>query len=184
MLKVEIIGNLGADAEVKTGNGSQFVSFRVAHTDKWTTQGGETKEATTWVDCTMSNVESKVIPYLKAGVKVFVRGAGSLRVYSSPKERQMKAGLRVAVNEVELCGGSTDAVPRQLILPETGQLVDVSKVYWCNLDTKNLKKDEVAQLIDTRGNSYALAKGGWIVPVNPEDAPQEDDASGSNEKQK
>lgn len=170
MLKVEVIGNLGADAEVKEANGSKFVSFRVAHTDKWNTQSGEKREATSWLDCTMNNVESKVIPYLKAGVKVFVRGNGTLRVYSSPKERQMKAGLNIAVSEVELCGGSSELVPRQLILPETGQLVDVTKHYWCPLDTKKLKADERVLLIDQRGNSYAMIKGGWIAPVTPEEA--------------
>ena len=35
MIKLEIIGNLGADAEVKVYNGNKFVTFRVAHTDKW-----------------------------------------------------------------------------------------------------------------------------------------------------
>ena len=36
MLKVEMIGNLGADAEIKDHQGRKFVSFRVAHTEKWT----------------------------------------------------------------------------------------------------------------------------------------------------
>ena len=181
MLKVEVIGNLGADAEVKESNGSKFVSFRVAHTDKWTTSAGEKKESTSWIDCTMNNVESKVIPYLKAGVKVFLRGSANLRVYSSPKERQMKAGLNVAVSEVELCGGLSELVPRQLILPETGQLVDVTKHYWCNLDTKKMKADERVQLIDQRGNSYALAKGGWITPVTPEEAQQAEENANGNQ---
>ena len=35
MLKCEIIGNLGADAEVKEANGSKFVAMRVAHSSKW-----------------------------------------------------------------------------------------------------------------------------------------------------
>lgn len=73
MFKVEVIGNLGADAEVKDGNGGKFIAFRVANTDKWTTESGEKHESTTWIDVTMSNVDSKVLPYLKAGVKVFVR---------------------------------------------------------------------------------------------------------------
>ena len=38
MIKLEIIGNLGADAEIKQYNGNKFVSFRVAHTDKWVDQ--------------------------------------------------------------------------------------------------------------------------------------------------
>ena len=31
MLKASLIGNLGADAQVKSANGREFVTFRVAH---------------------------------------------------------------------------------------------------------------------------------------------------------
>ena len=62
MLKVEIIGNLGADAEIKESNGSKFVVMRVAHTSKYTDQNGQPHESTTWVDVTLNNAESKVIP--------------------------------------------------------------------------------------------------------------------------
>lgn len=164
MFKVEVIGNLGADAEVKDGNGGKFIAFRVANTDKWTTESGEKHESTTWIDVTMSNVDSKVLPYLKAGVRVFVRGNASLRVYSSPKLRQMVAGIQVAAMEIELCGGNNDLVPRQLVVPESGQLVDVTKYYWCNADTKSLKKEETARLIDTRANEYLVNKQGFVIP--------------------
>ena len=103
MLKVELIGNLGADVEVKESNGSKFATFRIADTSLYKTQSGEDKEVTNWIDCSYNNVESKVLPYLKAGVKVFVRGNASLRVYSSKKDRCMKAGLQVSVQEIELC---------------------------------------------------------------------------------
>ena len=35
MIRLEIVGNLGADAEIKDYNGNKFVSFRVAHSEKW-----------------------------------------------------------------------------------------------------------------------------------------------------
>ena len=47
MFKVEFIGNLGADAEIKESNGSKFVTMRIALTDKWTTESGEKRESTT-----------------------------------------------------------------------------------------------------------------------------------------
>ena len=34
MLQGEVIGNLGADAEIKEFSGRQYVSFSVAHTEK------------------------------------------------------------------------------------------------------------------------------------------------------
>lgn len=165
MFKVEFIGNLGADAEIKESNGSKFVTMRIALTDKWTTESGEKRESTTWADVTMSNTESKVIPFLKSGVKIFVRGNGSLRVYSSPKEKKMKAGIQCSATEIELCGGVAELVPRQLIEPETGTLIDTTKYYWSNADTKGMKANETKLLIDTKGNQYLMDKRGFVAPV-------------------
>lgn len=173
MLKVELIGNLGADVEIKSANGAQFATFRVADTSKYKTNEGEEKTVTNWIDCTMNNVEAKVLPYLKAGVKVFVRGNASLRVYSSKKDRCMKAGLQVSVTEVELCGGNSDAVARQVIDPNDGTIHDVTKYYWCDVPTKGMKKDDYKGLIDARGNQYLMNNQGFVAPVpaeNPEDS--------------
>ena len=172
MFKVEFIGNLGADAEIKESNGSKFVTMRIALTDKWTTESGEKRESTTWADVTMSNTESKVIPFLKSGVKIFVRGNGSLRVYSSPKEKKMKAGIQCSATEIELCGGVAELVPRQLIEPETGNLIDTTKYYWCNADTKGMKSNDTKLLIDTRGNQYLMNKAGFVAPVPTQDNSQ------------
>lgn len=165
MLKVELIGNLGADAEVKNANGSKFVSMRVAHTDKWKDESGQVREQTTWVDVTMNDTESKVLPYLRQGVKVFVRGNASLRVYSSPKDKCMKAGLSISCREIELVGGQTEDVPRRLIDPATAQLFEVTKHYWVNRDNSALNDDAMYGLVDERGRQYVMNKGGFVVPA-------------------
>lgn len=165
MFKVEIIGNLGADAELKESNGSKFVTMRIAHTTTWSKDDGTKQESTIWVDVTLNNAESKVIPYLKQGVRVFVRGNGSLRVYSSKKDRCMKAGLTVSASEIELVGGQSEDVPRQLILPDSGQLVEVTKWYAANIDTSKWKKDDVGYLVDTKGRQYMVTKVGWVKPI-------------------
>lgn len=170
MLKVEIIGNLGADADTKESNGSKFVTFRVADTTKFKTQQGEEREVTNWIDCVLSNADSKVVPYLKAGVKVFVRGNGSLRVYSSKKDRCMKAGLQINALEVELCGGNNDAVARQVIDPADGTIHDTKKYYWCDVPTKGMKKDDVKELVDVRGNLYVMNNQGFLAPVQQQPA--------------
>lgn len=165
MLKCEIIGNIGADAEIKDVQGNKFVSFRVAHSSKFKDAQGNDREETTWVDVTLNNVESKVIPFLKQGVKVFVRGNASLRVYSSPKLRQMLAGLRISATEIELCGGTSDDVPRQIIDPSNGQIFDVSKHFWCNHPLEGLKQDEYIELIDKGGRSYLMNATGFVIPA-------------------
>lgn len=173
MLKIEMIGNLGADVEVRDVNGSKFASFRMAHTDKWTNQSGEEKESTIWVDVTVNNTESKVLQYLKSGVKVFVRGIGRLRVYSSQKDRCMKAGLTIIANEIELCGGSSDEVPRELYNPDDGHVFKVAKYYQSDLDTSKWKKDDTGLLVDRQARRYVVVKGGWVAP---EQEPREDAA--------
>lgn len=106
MIKMEIIGNLGADAEVKVYNGNKFVSFRVAHTDKWVDQQtGVISTQTTWVSCSLNGDGGGLTPYLKKGTKVFVRGTPNFVVYSSPKTHKMETGVNLFVREVELCGG-------------------------------------------------------------------------------
>ena len=67
MLKMEMIGHLGADAEVKEFNGNKFVSFNVAHTEK--RNGGE---RTTWVSCTRNVELYQGRNGYAAGVKCFV----------------------------------------------------------------------------------------------------------------
>lgn len=106
MIRVEMIGNLGADAELKDNNGRKFVSFRVAHTDKWkNSQTGQDNVSTVWASCAINGDAHNLLPYLKKGVKVFVRGSVQLNMYSSPKTHQMECGLNIAVWEIELCGG-------------------------------------------------------------------------------
>lgn len=179
MFKVEFIGNLGADAEVKEANGSKFITMRIALTDRYKNDKGEVIEKTTWADVTMSRADSPILPYLKQGVKLFVRGNGSLRVYSSPKDRMMKAGISCAATEIELVGGSSDAVPRRLIVPETGQIVDVKKFYWVDGLCKGMKAKDTKELIDQRANKFAMDFHGFVVPVSD----QQPDAQVQGEEQ-
>lgn len=164
MLKVSMIGNLGADAEIKEANGSKFVTMRLAQTDKWTDESGQSKESTIWVDVTFNNPDSKVVQFLKAGVKLFVRGNARLRVYSSQKDRCMKAGLTIVAQEIELCGGSSDAVPRELMDAKSGAIFHVKKYYQADVDTSKWNKHDQAFLVDRQANQFQVVKGGWVAP--------------------
>ena len=109
MIKVEIIGNLGADAQLQEKNGNKFVAFRVANTDKWVDKStGQVIESTQWISCTLNGDGGALLPYLKKGTKVFVRGNAQFVVFSSAKSRQMEVGVNLYVREIELCGGSKE----------------------------------------------------------------------------
>lgn len=164
MFTSHVIGNLGSDAEVVENNGKKFVTLSIADSRKFKNQDGSETTQTTWIDAIINNVDHPILPYLKQGVKVCVYGNVSLRVYSSKKDRMMKAGATIHVLSIELCGGSSDDVPRQVIDPATGMLHDVTKYYWTNPDPFKLMKDQVYEMIDARGRAYTMDKRGFIIP--------------------
>lgn len=165
MLIATLIGNLGANAEIKTADGREFVSFRVAHNDSYKGADGTRVESSMWVDCTMScsNGRPAVLPYLTKGTAVCVVGQVSTRVYSSEKDRCMKAGLKIHVQRVELIGAAGDNCPRRLYTKD-GVMVDVLKYF--HAETKE------TTLYDQRGNAYTIAEGGWVCPPNTQNDDQ------------
>lgn len=108
MLKIEVIGNLGATAETKTQNGETFVTMRIAATNKYANkETGEIIENTTWVSCIWRGDHSRVTPFLRVGTKVFVRGDAALKMYIG-HDGQKHAGINVRIQELELCGSKSD----------------------------------------------------------------------------
>ena len=76
--KVILIGNLGADPEVRRLNsGDQVVNFRVATSEAWRDKTtGERKERTEWHNVVIfnENIGKVVEQYCKKGTKVYVEG--------------------------------------------------------------------------------------------------------------
>jgi single-strand DNA-binding protein len=77
--KVILIGNLGADPEVRSlTNGGKVVNLRVATTDSWRDKNsGERKEKTEWhrVVIFSEGLTRVAEQYLKKGSKVYIEGA-------------------------------------------------------------------------------------------------------------
>lgn len=164
MFRVEVIGNVGADAVKKEDGGRAFFTFKVAHSESWEDANGNKRERTTWVSCIASEkLGEAVSKYLTKGRKVYVRGRASLDVYSSKIDRCMKAGCSVSVDELELLGGSSDDVPRRLINPDTNTIHDVHKAYYCILD-EFPKKKMPAQMVSEHGSLFATDKNGFVFP--------------------
>ena len=105
MFLANVIGYLGADAEVKTADGREFVTFRIAHTRKYKDAQGTNHETTQWIDCVISG-RPNVTQYLQKGVQVYVSGLVELRVYDSAKDHCKKAGVQVRVQSIELLGSA------------------------------------------------------------------------------
>src|SRR3546814_15925064 len=75
--KVILVGNLGADPEVRSlNNGGQVVNLRVATAENWKDASGQRQERTEWHRVVIFNeglgkVESS---YLRKGSKVYLEG--------------------------------------------------------------------------------------------------------------
>lgn len=98
MLKIEVIGNIGNDAEIKKINDNECVAFNVASSEK---RNGV--DYTTWVSVLMNGNGGNLTQYLKKGAKVFVRGNLSVKQYQG-NNGQWNVGINVSASEVQLCG--------------------------------------------------------------------------------
>jgi len=77
--KVILVGNLGADPEVKSfQNGGRIANMRIATSENWTDKtSGERKERTEWHNIVIDNdnLVKVVENYLKKGSKIYVEGS-------------------------------------------------------------------------------------------------------------
>ena len=108
--KVMLIGNLGADPEVRsTNNGSRVATLSLATSRQWG-QGGEKQEKTEWhrVICwnnkgagaQLADVAEK---YMKKGDRVYVEGRIEYRTWED-REKQTRYVTEVIAREVILLG--------------------------------------------------------------------------------
>lgn len=169
MFQTIVIGNLGADAEVKSVNGKEFTTFRVAHSDRWKDEQGQSHENTQWIDCAMSG-RPNVVEYLRKGTTVYVFGSAQLRTYSSQKDRCIKAGLTINVRSIELIGGKPDAVPSRLYRGDTGEQVDVSKLYHAPSLVREETDQEFIALLSSSQEQFIADRQGWVYPFKEQEA--------------
>ena len=113
MLQIEVIGNLGKDAEVKEFSGRKYVCFSVAHTENVRTQnpGEPPVQRTTWLSVYWYGEGGAVLQYLKRGTKVFVRGGMRNNLYTD-RTGQTRVDINVNAREVYLCGSAATVRPQ------------------------------------------------------------------------
>ncbi len=84
--KVNLIGNLGADPEIRrTQSGEPIANLRIATTEKWRAKAsGEMQERTEWHTVVIFNepIAKVAEQYLRKGSKVFIEGQLQTRKWS------------------------------------------------------------------------------------------------------
>lgn len=129
--KVILIGNLGADPEMRyTPSGRAVVNFRIATTRHWNTQDGERREETEWHRIVAFSKLAEICgQYLKKGAPVYVEGRlqtrswedqGGTKRYTTEivaNEMQMLSSRQqseLASDVTGPAGGNSNTVPEEL----------------------------------------------------------------------
>jgi len=105
--KVILIGNLGADPEVKyTGGGSAVANLRIATTESWKDRNtGEQVDRTEWHSVVLFGRTAEVAgEYLRKGSQIYIEGRLQTRKWQD-KEGQERFTTEVVGNEMQMLSG-------------------------------------------------------------------------------
>lgn len=109
MIKMQMLGRLGRNAELKTlESGKQVLNFSVCHSRPYKSPTGEQLQETVWVECAkwFNHGESAgIAPFLLSGTMVYVEGQPSAKAYLAA-DQTTRANLCLNVFLIELAGGA------------------------------------------------------------------------------
>ena len=108
--KVILIGNLGADPEVRsTSNGSRVATLSVATSRQWKNQSGEKQEKTEWHRVVLWNNKGSTLAdiaekFCKKGDKIYIEGSIEYRSWQD-REGQTRYTTEITARELILLSG-------------------------------------------------------------------------------
>jgi single-strand DNA-binding protein len=114
MNKAILVGNLGADPEVRsTTNGSRVATLSVATSRQWKNQAGERQEKTEWHRVVLwntkfSNLADIAERFCKKGDKVYIEGSIEYRSWQD-REGQTRYTTEINGRELILLSGKGDS---------------------------------------------------------------------------
>jgi single-strand DNA-binding protein len=108
--KVILVGNLGADPEVRfTPSGQAVANFRIATSESWNDKSGQKQERTEWHRIVVWGKLGELCgEYLKKGRQCFVEGRLQTREWTD-KENKKNYTTEVVANNVVFLGGRDGA---------------------------------------------------------------------------
>jgi len=105
--KVILVGNLGADPEVRyTQSGSPVANLRIATSERWKDkQSGEPQERTEWHRVVLFGKLGEIAEqYLKKGSQVYIEGRLQTRKWQG-QDGQDRYSTEVVGNDMQMLGG-------------------------------------------------------------------------------
>ncbi len=111
--KVMLIGNLGADPEIRsTAGGTRVATLSIATSRQWNSQSGERQEKTEWHRVVLwSGLADLADKYMKKGDRIYVEGRIEYRTWED-RDGNTRYSTEINAREVVLLSartGATDA---------------------------------------------------------------------------
>ena len=109
--KVILIGNLGADPEVRhLDSGATVATFSLATSESWTGKDGQKQTATEWHRCEVWEGLAKVVEqYCKKGNTLYVEG--KLKTEQYEKDGEKRYATKIRVQNLTMLGGRKEGQP-------------------------------------------------------------------------
>ena len=105
--KVMLIGNLGADPEIRyTAGGAAVANVRLATTDTWRDKdSGETQERTEWHRVVFFGRLAEIVEqYVKKGSQIYIEGRLQTRKWQD-KDGNDKFNTEIVASDMQMLGG-------------------------------------------------------------------------------
>jgi len=104
--KVILVGNLGADPEIRyLPSGDAVANLRLATTDTWKDKDGNKQEATEWHRISFFGRQAEICgQYLKKGSSIYVEGSIRTRKYQD-KDGQDRYSTEIRGDRMQMLGG-------------------------------------------------------------------------------
>jgi len=124
MVNINVIGRLGADAELINGKNGQFASFRMAVDDR-----KKNEKVTTWFRVTLNGDRAgKIVEYLTKGKLVNVIGTEVVDTYQSTKDGSTQVSREINATNVEFISVGSGATASDTTAETTTETVSTGKL--------------------------------------------------------
>lgn len=127
MQRLDIIGFIGRDAEVKDFNTDQVINFSVAVTESYKDKNGVKQTKSTWYEVSKWGNNTAIAKYLKKGTQVLVTGKPNARIWTKDGGEH-NIILTIQAQNIQLLGGGKTENKEQPT-PQLNTQVNTSQEY-------------------------------------------------------
>jgi len=112
--KVILVGNLGANPEMRATQGGQKVAnLRLATTERWTDKNGQKQEQTEWHRVVAFGKLAEICgQYLVKGRQIYVEGRIQTRQWQD-QQGQKRYSTEIVAQGMQMLGNRPDGAPRE-----------------------------------------------------------------------